>query len=111
MFAIITSEYADSGFTDTSKIVYRSKSNECCDILTAPVCVIRFNVNCSSSHLQINTSGVMSEIRKRKEGGEEKPVESAESDHVSKLFIISFVAVANNWIIAFMFIDCFIVHN
>lgn len=31
----------------------------------------------------------MSEIRKRKDGGEEKPVESAESDHVSSLFIIS----------------------
>lgn len=30
----------------------------------------------------------MSEIRKRKEGVEEKPFESAESDHVSNLFII-----------------------
>lgn len=45
----------------------------------------------------------MSEIRKRKEGGEEKPVESAESDHVSDLFIMYFPAT--DWIITFFQFD------
>lgn len=40
----------------------------------------------------------MSELRKRREDGEEKPVESAESDHVSHL--IYFLSILENKVLS-----------